>query len=185
MFQLPRAAVLSLAVLLAGAGYSPALAQKAAPARPPGFNVHRVLSGPAGTFWRGGAPRKDTLHALAASAKARGARVTLVDLRSPARPDDQSGKEGRLSPRDEAALAAKLGMKYVAVSAMDHDLVAVLKQGLEQGDVYMHCMYGVNRTGYAAARYATATKCSVDRSGLGSKDWDQGKAFQVRQGSKR
>src|SRR5262245_18271703 len=80
----------------------------AAPAAPPGFNVRLVEKGPAGFFWRGGAPRRDTLAALAASAKERGVEVTLIDLRHPPTTDDRAGREGRLSPDQEAAVARQL-----------------------------------------------------------------------------
>src|SRR5438552_2973210 len=87
-------------------------AATAAPAPPPGFNVHLVRETGSSRFWRGGAPRKDTLGALASAARKRGVSVTLIDLRAPASADDRSGKSGRLAPADEAALAPKLGLQY-------------------------------------------------------------------------
>jgi hypothetical protein len=147
---------------------------------PPGFNVHSVQSTPQSRFWRGGAPRKDTMEALVREAKSRGVTVTFVDLRTPPNSDDRSGKAGRLSPAAEAALAKKLGARYVAISALDKQLPARLKELRRQGDVYMHCMYGVNRTGFAAARYARATGAKISTEGLGKRDWKQGDAFQAR-----
>lgn len=152
----------------------------AAPLPPPGHNVHLVQETPAGRFWRGGAPSAETVEALARTAKARGKSVTLVDLRTPANRDDQSGKDGRLAPKAEAELAKRLGLKYVAVSALDKSLPSRLKEAAQSGDVYIHCMYGVNRTGFAVGRYARATGQQVDRTGLGKRDYNQGDAFQAR-----
>ena len=152
---------------------------QAAPAPPPGFNVHLVQESGGRPVWRGGAPRRDTLDALARSARARGVVLTLIDLRAPANSDDQSGKKGRLAPRSEEALSRKLGVRYVSVSALDRQLPARLQAALKQGDVYMHCMYGVNRTGFAAARYASAARVSTTTAGLGKRDWRQGAAFQA------
>jgi hypothetical protein len=167
--------ILPLILPLFGA---PAAATDAVP--PPGHNVHLVQESPSGRFWRGGAPGADTLEALARTAKARGKTATLIDLRTPPNRDDQSGKGGRLAPKAEAALAKRLGLRYVAVSALDKALPARLKQAAQSGDVYIHCMYGVNRTGFAVARYARATKQQVDRAGLGKRDYAQGDAFQAR-----
>jgi hypothetical protein len=147
---------------------------------PPGFNVHRVGEGEAGVFWRGGAPRIETLMALAASARERGVAVSLIDLRHPPTADDRAGRQGRLSPVQEAVLARQLELRYFSVSALDRSLPQVVKKGLAAGDVYMHCMYGVNRTGFATARYARATHQALDRTGLGARDWRQGDAFQAR-----
>src|SRR4051812_5970910 len=61
-----------------------ALAARAAPPTPAGFNVHLVRETESSRFWRGGAPRPDTLEALAAAAKKRGVSVMLIDLRAPA-----------------------------------------------------------------------------------------------------
>jgi hypothetical protein len=41
-------------------------------------------------------------------------------------------------------------------------------------------MYGVNRTGFATARYARSTGAKVPDDGLGKRDWKQGDAFQQR-----
>lgn len=131
-------------------------------------------------FWRGGAPKPETVEALAKAAKSRGVTVTFVDLRKPANSDDCSGKGGRLSPSAEEAVAKKLGLQYLAVSALDRGLPARLQFAQKQGDVYMHCMYGVNRTGFATARYARATGATVRDEGLGKRDWKQGDAFQQR-----
>lgn len=144
----------------------------------PGFNIHLVQEKDGKRFLRGGAPRKDTMEALARSARKRGTVVTFVDLRKPANSDDRSGKAGRLSPAAEAALARKLGMRYVAISAMDRNLPERLRKWQQAGDIYMHCMYGANRTGYAAARFATAHKVKISTEGLGKRDVKQGEAFQ-------
>jgi hypothetical protein len=154
-------------------------AAAAAPEPPPGFNIHLVRETGSSRFWRGGAPRKDTLESLATAARKRGGVVTLFDLRKPANSDDRSSKAGRLSPADEESLARKLGLRYEAVSALDRTLPTRLDEALARGDVYMHCMYGVNRTGFATARYARAERVSVDKTGLGKHDWKQGDAFQA------
>ena len=61
---------------------------------PPGINVHAVEAKAArGCFWRGAAPRLDTLAALAKEAEGQGSGVTLVDLRRPDTADDRSGKD--------------------------------------------------------------------------------------------
>ena len=53
-------------------------------------------------------------------------------------------------------------------------------EALAEGDVYIHCHYGVNRTGFAVGRYATARDLEVDRAKMGERDWNQGVAFQKR-----
>ena len=151
-----------------------------APTTPPGFNVHLAQETPTGRFWRGGAPKPETIQALAKDAKARGVTVTFIDLRQPANKDDRSGKGGRLSPDAEKALATRLGLRYEAVNALDKGLPNRLTAALKQGDIYMHCMYGVNRTGFAAARYSVATGAKNPTTGLGKRDWKQGEAFQKR-----
>ncbi|HEU4753600.1 MAG TPA: hypothetical protein VFU47_10875, partial [Armatimonadota bacterium] len=159
--------LLAPAVLAAGACL-------AAPAPPPGFNVHLVQESGKSRFWRGGAPKRDTLAALAASARQRGVTVTMVDLRKPPYQDDLSGKGGRLSPKAEEAAAKQLGIRYLLISALDRQLPARLQAALKSGDIYMHCMYGVNRTGFATARYARACGVETGRQGLGKRDWQQG-----------
>lgn len=157
-----------------------------APTPPPGYNVHLVQESQGHRFWRGGGPRRDTLEVLAASARERGVSVTLVDLRHPANADDRSGKQGKLSPQGEAALAQELGLQYLSISALDRKLTPALRKATSKGDVYIHCMYGVNRTGFAVARYARDTGVAVNRTGLGPRDWRQGDAFQARlQGNSR
>lgn len=158
----------------------PIPALQAAPKVPPGHNVHLVQEGKT-RFWRGGAPGKDTLQALAQEARARQVPVTLIDLRTPPNKDDRSGKGGRLAPTDERREAEKLGFRYVPVSALDRGLPARLQEAVRKGDVYIHCMYGVNRTGFAVARYASATGLTVGREGLGKRDWAQGTRFQEAQ----
>ena len=151
------------------------------PPAPPGFNVHLVLVTPEGhRFWRGGAPRKDTLDSLAVDATARGATVTLIDLRHPPSADDLSGKGGRLSPDGEPARGAQKGFRYLSISALDKQFNAQLDEALARGDVYLHCMYGVNRTGFAVARYARRHQVKISREGLGKRDWTQGDAFEAR-----
>jgi hypothetical protein len=152
----------------------------AAPAPPPGFNVYLVQEKENSRFWRGGAPKRETVETLAKSAKARGVTVTFVDLRKPSNTDDRSGKGGRLSPTEEEELAHKLGLQYLAINALDRDLPARLQAAQKRGDIYMHCMYGVNRTGFATARFARATGASVPDTRLGKRDWKQGDAFQKR-----
>lgn len=148
---------------------------------PPGHNVHQVLVRQGGgTAWRGGAPTRQTLLDLQARARERKRPLLLIDLRHPDNEDDRSGKSGRLSPEAERQLASELGLRYVSISALDHDLVPTMKQGLKDGDIYVHCMYGVNRTGFAMGRYATATHCDMDREALGKRDWQQGVDFETR-----
>jgi hypothetical protein len=176
-------AVACLLVGLIGAGAAgamePAGAGKSAPKLPPGFNVHSVAEAEGRRFLRGGAPRKDTLEALVRDARARGVTLTLVDLRHPANSDDRSGKGGRLSPKQEQAAAAKLGARYVSISALDKEFTGRLQQWRKAGDVYLHCMYGVNRTGFAVARYARAEGAKPSRTGLGKRDWAQGERFEA------
>ena len=173
LFALPRLALPAALALTLGA-------LPAGAANPPGFNVYVVQKKPGSTFYRGGAPRKDTMQALAKAAKAKGKTVTLVDLRTPPFKDDVSGKGGRLSPTQEAAMAEELGIRYVAINALKKDLPSRLKQFQQRGDVYIHCMYGVNRTGFAVARFARAHKVKVDATRLGKRDVKQGDAFQRR-----
>jgi len=153
-----------------------ALAQ---PAAPPGHNVHFVAEDKGGSlFWRGGSPRSDTLQALQKRAQERQRPITLIDLRRPPTRDDLLGHAGRLTPTGEAQLARGLGLRYRSISALDSDLIQVLDQALKAGDVYIHCMYGVNRTGFAVARYATAHGLKLDRKALGKRDWQEGVRFQ-------
>lgn len=169
------------APLLAFALFALTAFAAAADAPPPGINVHLVIQDGLGhRFWRGAAPRPDTLAALVCSARTRGVTVTFIDLRTPPNADDRSGKSGRLSPAREAFLAKAEGVRYEPVSALDPTLDARLDAALRHGDVYMHCMYGVNRTGFATARYAECHRLKVDRSGLGPRDWQQGAAFERR-----
>ena len=148
------------------------------PPAPPGINIHLVHSGEKGTFWRGAAPLRDTMKALQKEAQLRGRKVTLIDLRHPANADDRSGKSGRLTPAGEEKMASELGLRYRSVSAFERDLPHQIRKALQEGDVYIHCMYGVNRTGFAVARYATAHRLKVERTGLGPRDWSDGAAYQ-------
>jgi hypothetical protein len=140
--------------------------------------VHAVVQKESNVLWRGAAPRQDTVEALAAKAAAHDKTVTIFDLRQPSNDDDRSGKAGRLSPEAEKALADKLHVQYVSVSALEHDLPARIDQALRSGDVYIHCMYGVNRTGFACGRYEVADGLHVDHTGLGNKDIQEGIDFQ-------
>lgn len=148
---------------------------------PPGFNIHLVRPHDGHRFYRGGAPRGDTFKTLVSAARARGVIVTFIDLRHPPSTDDESGKGGRLAPAAEQKMATAEHMGYVSVSALDKTLLARIDEALAQGDVYLHCMYGVNRTGFAIGRYATGRKLAVDRDGLGERDYSQGEAFQKAQ----
>lgn len=170
---------LVLAVLWLGA--LPCRAADVPPTPPTGLNVHLVVNDSTHLMWRGGAPRIDTVRALQKAAAARHVTVTFIDLRHPANLDDVSGRGGRLSPVDEEKLARQSGLHYVSMSALDKTLLTRVQQALQEGDVYIHCMYGVNRTGFAVARYATARGIQVERTGMGDRDWRQGEAFQHRQ----
>ena len=163
------------ATLLVSAVCAAALAQ---PAPPPGHNVHRVVEQDEHLFWRGGGPTRETMLALQATARQQQRPLTLIDLRHPPFDDDRRGGGGRLSPAGEKRLANQLGLRYRAVSALDKDLIAIIDEALQAGDVYLHCQYGVNRTGFAVARYATARGLKVDRRKLGERDWNQGVRFQ-------
>lgn len=129
-------------------------------------------------MWRGGAPKKETVDAMLKSAQERGVKLTFIDLRHPPFEDDTSGKGGRLSPKQEEKIAKERGFGYVGINALDKELPAVIEEALQKGDVYIHCMYGVNRTGFASARYAVAKGLKLDREGLGKKDWNDGARFQ-------
>jgi hypothetical protein len=163
----------ALAVLL--------LAAAPAGADPPGFNVHEVTTVHGHTMWRGGAPTPETMKALAKAAKTDGA-VTIFDLRHPDNSDDNSGKGGRLSPSGEAKMAQQYGLRYVSVSALGKNLPEQIDAALKKGDVYIHCMYGVNRTGFACGRLATRDHLTIERKGIGARDYDQGAAFEKKQG---
>jgi hypothetical protein len=117
---------------------------------------------------------------LLESAQTRKVKLLLLDLRHPAWRDDLSGKGGRLSPEGEKQMASELGLRYQSMSAMDPALPAFMAEALRHGDVYIHCMYGVNRTGFAVGRFATADRFQPDRDGLGERDWTQGVHFQER-----
>lgn len=163
-----KAVVFALALTLAGW------------AQPPGHNIHEVYRQNGNVFWRGGGPRKDTMLSLQARARETGHPVTLIDLRHPPFEDDLKGGGGRLTPAGEKKLAEQYGLRYQSISALDKNLIPVLDKALQAGDVYIHCMYGVNRTGFAVGRYATAHKLKVDREKLGERDWQQGVDFESR-----
>jgi len=140
--------------------------------------VHVVIRREQNTLWRGGGPTRETMLALQSSAQQNGRPITLIDLRHPPFADDLRGGGGRLSPAGEEKMARELGLRYLSVSALDKDLVQLMDRALLEGDVYIHCMYGVNRTGFAVGRYATACELKVDRSKLGVRDWNQGVNFE-------
>ncbi len=148
------------------------------PVAPPGFNVHLVEARPGGRFWRGGAPRLDTAATLLRSARERRVHLTLLDLRFPPNTDDRLPKGGRLTPDGEKRWAQQAGVTHQPISALDPSLPARIEAALARGDVYLHCMYGVNRTGFAVGRWATARSRNPDRAGLGKRDWKQGVAFE-------
>jgi hypothetical protein len=129
-------------------------------------------------MWRGGGPTAKTLEWLGRHAHQHDQVLTLIDLRHPASSDDLSGKGGRLSPAAEKAWAVREHHRYHCLSALDPQLVPTIEQALRQGDVYIHCMYGVNRTGFAMGRYAVATSATLDRSGMGTRDVKQGEDFE-------
>ncbi len=147
---------------------------------PPGFNIHRVLRRKGHVFWRGGTPRLDTLKAVLARARARGVTVTFIDLRHPANADDRSGRGGRLTPHSEKRASLEAGAHYLSISALDHALIPDIDRALARGDVYIHCMYGVNRTGFAIGRFAVAEHLQVGRVGIGKRDYHEGVAFEKR-----
>ena len=148
---------------------------------PPGHNVHSVRELDERVFWRGGGPTRETMLALQARARQKGRPVTLIDLRHPPFNDDFRGTGARLTPAGEKTLSGQLGLRYRAINALDKNLIRVLDEALQAGDVYLHCQYGVNRTGFAVGRYATAHNLKVDRKKLGERDWNQGVRFQQSQ----
>lgn len=156
----------------------PSVAPTDRQAAPAGFNVHLVRTRDGHRLWRGGAPRSDTFKALLAAARSRKVGVTFIDLRHPPSTDDLSGKGGRLTPSAEEKTASAEGFRYLSISALDKTLNLRIDEALAQGDVYLHCMYGVNRTGFAIGRYATARGLTVDREGLGERDYSQGEQFE-------
>ena len=145
---------------------------------PPALNVHLVQRTPSGNLWRGAAPRLDTLQALQRSSKQRHTEVTIIDLRLPISDDDNSERDSRLTPLDESRLSNELGLHYCTVSKKDKKLPSIIAEAVAKGDVYIHCMYGENRTGFAVARYATAGNLTTDRQGLAKRDWDNGTRYQ-------
>lgn len=143
-------------------------------APPPGFNIHLVREAYDHVLWRGGAPRRDTLEGLQKLAQERHIPLTLIDLRYPSQYYDKDHNEGRLSPAEEARLARALGLRYQTTSSRSAGLPARIDKALQEGDVYVHCMFGVNRTGFTMARYATAYGLEFDRAFLGESDWEAG-----------
>src|SRR3569833_3555265 len=108
MFRWGRAQITSCSVVLLAVPAVAAPPTASHAKAPPGFNVHLVEQKGGNRFWRGGAPRQDTVEALASSARERHVTVTFVDLRTPPNRDDRSGKQGRVSPAEESAAASKL-----------------------------------------------------------------------------
>ena len=103
------------------------------------------------TLWRGGAPGKADLRALAAAGV-----TTVVDLRA---------EHGLVVPED---LLAELGITRVAIPIRDGqtpttEQVARFLDAVDssEGAVYLHCGAGVGRTGTMAAAYR------VSRGGTG------------------
>lgn len=165
-------------VLAVSAALLLARTSTAAPDTLPGINVHLVRTTQTGRFWRGSAPLPETLEALAASAHRRHTSVTVIDLRYPVRKMDEVIQNGRLRPWDEVPVCQKLGLRYLTFSEFRPDLPAQIAKALAQGDVYLHCMYGKNRTGFAVARYACANNLVLNYDGLGEGDVIGGVAFQ-------
>lgn len=154
---------------------------------PPAPNVHGVSrvsnrDNPELTayFWRGGAPTVSTLAWFIDRRIQTDIVPTFIDLRRPPTTDDRSGKGGRLSPSEEKLLVERFGFRYVSISAMDKNLISVITKALAEGDVYMHCMYGVNRVAYALGRWAEAGHSVGWRKGFrkDQRDWNQGVKFQ-------
>ncbi len=170
---------LLLAMLLVAPAVAAPLDLPAA-TQPPGHNVHLVVKKEQNSFWRGGGPTRETMLALQAGAKEFNHPVTLIDLRHPPFNDDWISHAGRLTPDGEEKMAKELGLRYHSISALDKGLIKLIDEALAEGDVYIHCHYGVNRTGFAVGRYATARDLEVDRTKLGERDWNQGVAFQKR-----
>lgn len=149
---------------------------------PPGFNVHFVCSYGWGKMWRGGAPTAQTLAWLGRHARQHNLTLTLIDLRAPASSDDVSGKGKRFTPTQEKLWARREHHAYYSMSALDAKLLPTLEQARRKGDVYIHCMYGVNRTGFAIGRFTVSTGAAIDKSGLGARDIKQGVDFQHAKG---
>jgi protein tyrosine phosphatase (PTP) superfamily phosphohydrolase (DUF442 family) len=104
-----------------------------------------------GALWRGGAPGKADLRALAAAGV-----TTVVDLRA---------EHGLVIPEE---LLAELGITRVAIPIRDGqtpttEQVARFFEAVDasEGPVYLHCGAGVGRTGTMAAAYL------VSRGGSG------------------
>ncbi len=146
----------------------------------PGHNVHVVSASEGYLFLRGAAPTTQTMSWLLEVAKKTGLPLTMVDLRVPVRDYDKNGEGGRLSPATEKGLTEKAGHTYVPRSALaktfGEDLAAIAAQ--PRGIVYLHCQYGVNRTGFAIGRLHKLTGMDFDRTGLGDRDFKQGVAYQ-------
>lgn len=145
----------------------------------PGYNIHIVEHSPGKLVLRGGAPTKGTMDWLNRVAKENNLPLTVVDLRTPARPYDLNKEGGRLTPTEEKSHLLALGHQYAPMSALGktfgHDLNNIVGK---EGIVYIHCQYGVNRTGFAIGRLSKLTGKQFDRTGLGDRDFKQGVNYQ-------
>ncbi|GEM_PF-6931894 len=146
--------------------------------QPTAHNVYKVLEGDRSILWRGGAPTKETILELAEFSKKHNRSVTLIDLRKPERDYDRSGDNGGLTIHEEKNLSESNGLNYLRISALDSKFCEVLGEKLKEGDVYLHCMYGVNRTGFAIGRFSIDQGAEYDIEGLGKRDVRSGEKFE-------
>ena len=140
--------------------------------------MYKVLEGDRSILWRGGAPTKETILELAEFSKKHNRSVTLIDLRKPERDYDRSGDNGGLTIHEEKNLSESNGLNYLRISALDSKFCEVLGEKLKEGDVYLHCMYGVNRTGFAIGRFSIDQGAEYDIEGLGKRDVRSGEKFE-------
>lgn len=145
---------------------------------PTGHNVFKVLETDRSILWRGGAPSKETILELAEFSKKYNRSVTLIDLRKPERAYDLSGDNGGLTSVEEKNLSERNGLNYLRISALDPSFCEVVIDKLKAGDVYLHCMYGVNRTGFAIGRLSIDQGAEFDIEGLGKRDVRSGENFE-------
>ena len=145
---------------------------------PVGHNVFKVLEVDGSILWRGGAPTINTILELAEFSKKHNRIVTLIDLRKPERAYDLSGDNGGLTSLKERNLSESKGLNYLRISALDPSFCEVVTDKLKEGDVYLHCMYGVNRTGFAVGRLSINQGAKFDIDGLGKRDVRSGENFE-------
>lgn len=143
-----------------------------------GHNVYKVLESPNSILWRGGAPTNETISDLAEFSKKHNRKVTLIDLRKPERAYDLSGDNGGLTSYEEKNLSKSNGLNYLRISALDPAFCDIVTEKLKGGDVYLHCMYGVNRTGFAIGRLSIDQGATFDTEGLGKRDVRSGENFE-------